>query len=418
MRLISKSIWYFIVISIPVFIGAGIFAYYSIAEAVDENIKESLWNDKTKAEQLIDSKLIPDLMILSFDSLSAIKRVKTGNSGYEFLNISRSQPNEDELLNYKALVSYRKKGDKNYMITVTHPILEEEDLIENLVSTMLVMFTLLLMIFLVANYFLSRSLWRPFNSTLAALSVFNLPEGKPLRIEKTTTAEFKKLNEVISEMTQKMLNDFKFQKEFTENASHEMQTPLAVIKARLEQLMQCPRLQSEELLQVHSIEMAVNKLTSLNKSLLLLAKIENKQFHESSANSINDGLKRVLADWEDFITEKKIEIKLLETEEANILMNPVLFDIMLNNFIQNAVKHNVIGGSIEIRSHKGQLTISNTGETSGLDAKSIFNRFAKNKDKTDSTGLGLAIVQSIAFNYGFKISYQFKGGLHVFELNY
>lgn len=418
MKLITKTILYFILISIPLLLAVGIIGFIGINEVVNENVNENLWNEKQKAEKVIDGFVTPQNLSLSFDSSATIQIDSTKGVGYQFLERIRMNNEEGEQVKYKTLKSYYNKGSTNYLITITRPAVEEDDLVENLVGILLLILGTLVLAFLLVNFFISRQIWKPFYKTLENLAQFELSSNKVVVTGESTISEFKKLNDTLTQLTTKMQKDFSLQKEFTENASHEMQTPLAVIKAKIEQLMQSQHLKEEEMTILQSIETSLNKLSSLNKSLLHLAKIENHQYKEVKEINVYSGIQHVLKAWEDFINEKAITVTMSGDETAVVKMHPALFDSLITNLIQNAVRHNFQSGKIRIEVAKAYFSVSNSGAPLAINSDELFQRFKKGDATKESTGLGLAIVKSIADTYNFKIDYMFAENMHTFKINY
>ena len=218
-------------------------------------------------------------------------------------------------------------------------------------------------------------------------------------------------------MTDKIHIDYLQQKEFTENASHEMQTPLAVIKANLTQLMQSTTLSESDMNNLQTIENTTKKMASLNKALILLSKIENNQFKENELIPINKIINKVVNNFADLIEVKNIKLKLNLKDELQITINPTLAEILLSNLVQNAIRHNVNGGIINIDLMQNKLIISNSGEALTINSNELFTRFKKNDASKDSLGLGLAIVKSICNIYQLNIVYSYSNQLHTFTLN-
>lgn len=418
MRLISKTILYLLAISIPILIVAGVFAYFSIYDAVEENTREVLLADKARAEKIISSRPITGRLYLSYDSLSYVEPEADNKFGYTFGQAVNMFAKEEEQYQYNTLSAYYKSGNQNYKIIIWRPAIEEDDLIESLIAMILIVIVTMMLVFFIASIFISKYTWKPFYATLAHLKRFRLNENSPIPITESGTKEFKDLNDTVAALSEKMIKDFQLQKEFTENASHEMQTPLAVIKAKLESLMQSPQLNEKDLHELEGAERAVNKLISLNKSLLLLAKIENHQFSETEGIDVNKVVQRILNDFEDYISQKQITVQLLSDEPIVILANNTLMEILFSNFIQNAIRHNVSGGLIKIEMKQGFMKISNTGSNGPLSKEQLFTRFKHSGTSLDSTGLGLAIVQSICELYNFKLEYRHENNLNSFEVKF
>jgi signal transduction histidine kinase len=412
-KLISKTILYYLLMSLPLLLIAGYLSYTLIRSEVRDGTDESLLKEKAHAEKLINSSM--DLCF-GTDSLSGIKATASVKTGYAFMDTTVFDKAEQEVVDYRVLRGYYKKGNQNYMITIAKPRLEENELMEGLYSSLLLVIGFLLTAFFLVNWLLSKTLWKPFYRTIENLDAYDLKKMIRPDFGSSSTKEFVQLNKALDKMTEKIRHDFIQQKEFTENASHEMQTPLAVIKSKLELLMQSPHLKESEMNQLQAIEGSVNKLASLNKALLLLAKIENKQFKEVSDVNVEEVVNRVLYHYEDIMQAKNIAFTKIVNWKLNIKINPALCDILITNLIQNAIRHNHQQGSILITIDDSSLTISNTGEPLTIPPAELFERFKKNDASKESLGLGLSIVKSITGYYGYSIGYSYNNNLHNFVL--
>jgi signal transduction histidine kinase len=418
MKLVTKTILYYLLVSIPLLLIAALISYFTINRAVNDNLNEIIWNKKRQAETLIDQFNEPKDLCLSFDSLASITIDTTNGKGYKYSYLFKMDPEDGEQVEYWALKSYYKSKGTNYLITIIEPKFEKDDLIESLLSIFFIMLAFLVAGFFAVNWIVSKLLWKPFRETVSQLSQYEIKNHTLLDLKPTTTNEFKQLNEAVKNMTEKIQKDFLAQKEFTENASHETQTPLAVIKARIDLLLQSPNLKEEEMKQLEIIEQAVNKLSSLNRALLLLAKIENNQFKDLEEVDIETVLNKTLAIYEDLIDSKKITINKKINGPGIIKADPVLVDILISNLIQNAVRHNEEGGKIDIELYSHSLSIANTGKPLAIETEKLFERFRKNEGSKESIGLGLAIVKSILETYNYKFDYSFTDNRHTFIIEF
>jgi signal transduction histidine kinase len=203
---------------------------------------------------------------------------------------------------------------------------------------------------------------------------------------------------------------------FTDNASHEMQTPLAIINSRLDLLIQDPRMREEHHRTVHAMYDAISRLRQLNQSLLLLTKIENNQFPQMESVNLAPLITEKLAELEDPLKDRQLLVH-TELDKLWLPMNGYLADILLNNLLVNAIRHNRNAGQVDIRLRDRMLRISNSGPAPGFDASTIFDRFVKGAH-SGGTGLGLAIVRQICDNYRFPVGYSYADGLHTVEISF
>jgi signal transduction histidine kinase len=243
-----------------------------------------------------------------------------------------------------------------------------------------------------------------------------MSENKQVRFEKTGISEFDQLNKTLQEMIEKMQADFVNLREFTDNASHEIQTPLAIIKSKLEMMLNDPALSSAQHFQLHEIFETVNRLSKMNETLLLLSKIENRQFVEKSDLDFSSLIKSRLANLEELMELKQITVSLNLASPFIVSIHPMLADVLINNLLSNALKHNHIHGEILITSGNNKIIFSNTGDPLTIDPLNIFKRFVKQGNSPSSSGLGLAIADEICKSNQLILEYVYQNELHCFVL--
>jgi len=225
------------------------------------------------------------------------------------------------------------------------------------------------------------------------------------------------LNDTVQKFVHRNIDTYTNQKKFIENASHELQTPLAISINKLESLAEDSRLNPEQLKLVASALDHLERLTRLNKSMLLLSKIENKQFAEASPVNINDLIQKISADFSDQVTFSDLNLNIIKKSTAIQKMNPDLAMILLVNLVKNAIIHNKPGGFVNITIETDLLVVENSGTDKPLNGEKVFNRFHSDESSSGSTGLGLAIVKTICDLYNFKISYQYEQK-HIFAIHF
>jgi signal transduction histidine kinase len=414
MKLITKTIFYYLLVCIPLLIISGIISFEQIRNTVRENNDEVMWEEKRDAEKVIQAFTGP-VSNYRLDKETEIVIDSSNGNGFRYSDIYKMDE-DAEKVNYRILKSYYRSKGTNYLITVIRPTLEEDDLIESLSGTLLTVISGLILAFFIINFFISKALWKPFYRTINKLNEYQINTHSPQAFESSKTKEFAQLNEALNKMTNKIYSDFVLQKEFTENASHEMQTPLAIIKAKVDLLMQSPNLGEKEMEQLEGIDLSVSKLSSLNKALLLLAKIENHQFKDAVEVDLGQVTDKVLSNFEDRILAKNISVQKNINKDVKVKMHPALADILITNLVQNAIRHNSEKGKINISITAKEFKISNSGQALNIKPEELFVRFKKNDASKESLGLGLSIVKSITNLYGMKIDYSFNHDLHIFTI--
>ncbi len=339
---------------------------------------------------------------------------KTDNAKYRsFKSLSAFHPGENEMESSRQLLFTVEVNGQKYMASVTKSEEATEKLIWIILFTTIVLIVLLTVILFFTNRYLFKKLWKPFRTTLSIIKEFNLSAPVDINMQPTPITEFRELNESIRMMAKKVMKDYQSLKNFTDHASHEIQTPLAIINSKLDVLIQEPELSEKSMNQVQDIYNAVEKLSRLSQSLLLLTRIENNQYKETHQVAINELIMEKQLELQEWSDSKSLHLD-MQLESVNVSINKELAEILVSNLFKNAIKHSQSHTSILITLRKNKLTISNTGKTE-LDKNRIFDRFYKS-DHSDGTGLGLAIVQQICDQYQFTISYQFINCLHSFTI--
>jgi signal transduction histidine kinase len=283
---------------------------------------------------------------------------------------------------------------------------------------MFFLFFSLFIISILINYLIARRLWKPFYHSVNIAENFDIQSDKPLDLPDTDIKEFNQLNDVFDYMTTKMRNDYLNLKEFSENAAHEIQTPLAVIRSKADLLMQQKGLNKESINLLKSINEATTKLFKLNQGLLLISKIENQIFHEKKKISLRKILEQGLDNYKEIMQLKKIKVELTATDDAVVEMNDTLAEVLVTNLLSNAVRFNIDNGFIKCHIDKTDFRIANSGLPLTINPEDLFKRFYKGSDNPHSVGLGLSIVKRITEGYGMSITYKHYDNTHEISLRY
>ncbi|MGI8583920.1 MAG: sensor histidine kinase [Chitinophagaceae bacterium] len=317
---------------------------------------------------------------------------------------------------YRVLYTDVAIHKQRYVLMIRLNLVESQDLILTLTWLYcFVLFTLLIVIFF-ATRFISNRLWKPFHDTLDKIGQFNIEHSSLPDFAKTPIVEFVQLNKGLSELIKNNLKAYQNQKEFTENAAHELQTPLAVFQSKLDMLLQDPSLNDSQAIILQSLYEASSRLSRVNKNLLLLAKIENNQFTLSEPVHTKTLIEEVLP----YFTEQALSRNL--TIDANITDAPVvnaaksLAEIMINNLLLNAITHNRMNGSISIKATQNEIIICNTSDQQQLNTENLFKRFGKISRASHNSGLGLAIIKQICQLHSWQVSYQYHLDRHCFSI--
>jgi signal transduction histidine kinase len=317
---------------------------------------------------------------------------------------------------FRELVFSIRAQGQLYTVSIAKSEEETEDLLTLIMLVTAGMVVILLGVLFLANRLLLRRIWQPFYRTLDNIRAFNLSSREPLPVTNTDIEEFRSLDLAARQMTGKIIKDYEVLKNFADNASHEMQTPLAVINSKLDLLIQDIGIHEAHHRPVQAMYDAIGRLRQLNQSLLLLTKIENNQFADTRSIDLALLIGEKLIQLEDPLKDRHLQVH-TELDPLPLPINGYLADILLNNLLTNAIRHNHNGGKIDIRLVERRLRISNSGPELGFEAATIFDRFVKGMHSGGS-GLGLAIVRQICDNYRFPLQYGFKEGVHTIEIEF
>lgn len=317
----------------------------------------------------------------------------------------------------RVLITIFRTEDERYMELVVYtPTIEKLDLLRAILGWIIFLYVLLLLIILSINIWVFRKNMKPFYVLLKWLDSSQLgKKNEPLE-NTTKITEFRKLNAATMAFAERGEKLFEQQKTFIGNASHEMQTPLAICRNRLEMLMEDETLTEHQLNELIKTHQTLENLTRMNRSLLLLCKIENGQFADTRSVCLNDILTHYLDDYKEVYAYRNITVTVTTDSSFCVEMNDSLVSVLVTNLLKNSFVHNIDGGFIYIKITANTFEISNTGEKP-LDRERIFERFYQGQKKEGSTGLGLALVDSICKANHLKIDYTYVENRHIFTIS-
>lgn len=317
----------------------------------------------------------------------------------------------------RVLITIFRTEDERYMELVVYtPTIEKLDLLRAILGWIIFLYVLLLLIILSINIWVFRKNMKPLYVLLKWLDTSQLgKKNEPLENTAKIT-EFRKLNAATMAFAERGEKLFEQQKTFIGNASHEMQTPLAICRNRLEMLMEDETLTEHQLNELIKTHQTLENLTRMNRSLLLLCKIENGQFVDTRSVCLNDILAHYLDDYKEVYAYRNITVTVTTDSSFCVEMNDSLVSVLVTNLLKNSFVHNIDGGFIYIKITANTFEISNTGEKP-LDRERIFERFYQGQKKEGSTGLGLALVDSICKANHLKIDYTYVENRHIFTIS-
>lgn len=406
-----------LVISIP--------AYYLVVDAI--------WkHELDEHNDIVARKTASQINSLKLSEEKLIETIQLWNDVQPSTNIRKLEKNDnlkdsifivekphdflhfEEIDRFRCLSKVIYLNKKPYRFNIETNIEETQETIFFISITTVFLFVLIVGGLLFLNRRLSKSVWKPFRETLDQLKTFSLNNQTKIEFSKTDVSEFDELNQSLTKLIEHNVSVYKTQKEFTENASHELQTPLAILKNKLDILLQNQDLTEKQYQIAEEMNRALSRSSRINKNLLLLAKIDNKQF-DSETFHLDEVLNQSLEILQEHFEQKNISVKTEISDNVKVNGNIGLTEVLINNLILNAIRHTSINGSILIRLSQSEFEVSNSG-TDKLNGDLLFKRFSRFSKDNNGSGLGLAIVQEICKSQNWTIDYRFENYNHIFSV--
>lgn len=448
MKLTTKfTLWYFGIMLVVLLIGGAI-VYYEIQGKISrvEVARHQRLNDII-AQQVRTggdytghpTRKRAVVALVSADS------VPKGISTYYTRGIDWNpefQTNEYRLL----VTSFYVINGQHYRITTYSFIPSFYQLLPGVVDSFKWILLLLLVLVIVSAGLISKYILAPFKRTLRVIQYFDLKQKEAIRLPETRTSEFRELNGFLQKMTEKARDDYQSLKEFTENASHELQTPTAIIRGKLDLLMESD-IRDEQAILIAEMQNALERLSRIHSSLTLLTKLENHEYEANTTVCISQLTGEILNSFEELIQLKSLALLTTIEEKVYVPLHNSLADLLLANLISNAIRHNMPpagdggaageggvpgggaegggvgaegqgGGVILVNLNREGLVIANTGREPQVPTEELFERFKKGNPGSDSIGIGLAIVRQICDLSHFNIAYQYISCFHVLAISW
>lgn len=321
-----------------------------------------------------------------------------------------------EIERFRGLLSGVTLDGKPYRVRIETNVEEVDETVSAIALTTCCFITLLIIGFILLNRQLSKKIWGPFTDTLEKLKRFDLNTTTKIDFQATDIKEFTELNETLERLIANNTLAFTQQKEFAQNASHELQTPLALLKSKLDLLIQSVSLTEEHRSIIESLDNSVSRITRINKNLLLLTSIENKGYESVSIDL--SAMVRSLTDIFTGYSQGKGKIISIHSEDGvRVNANESLTEIMISNLLSNAIRHGIEETPVTLIVDKQSISVKNGGSRA-LNPDALFKRFMSVNTQTQGTGLGLAIVKEICDKYHWKIAYSHAEGHHIFSVTF
>lgn len=415
MKLLSLTKRYYLISLLVFFSIAGVVLFFAIRFHLNEELDEQLRTEQKHVVNAIRSITPLNESTLSLYDNFLVKDIPFGVVIKPEIFDSLMYDDEDkDLVPFRLIRFSAQIKTSNFAIAIKKSKIETSDLVLSIFLTLMFVFALFCMILYLSTSYLNRKIWSPFLQTISAIKTLNIiDQDDSFKFKVSRIDELNELNASLQIMIERIKSDFLQMKEFSENAAHELQTPLTIIRSKMETLLQSKDLNDENAQLINQALENTVRLSRINQSLLLLTKIENRQFEQKQLVHFSVVFDKYIELFSEMIVRHRIVIHLNKDEDFLFEMNPMLTDILISNLLGNAIKHNVGNGNILIYLKRDGFEIKNSGEAPDSPTELMFNRFKKGNHSAEHLGLGLALVREIVQTNGLEILYRYDNGQHI-----
>lgn len=410
MTLINRTFIILLVSSVLVVSSSSVLQYLTLKSQTESNLRNSLRNQKVWVSNHFvsgDSLLSREAWSMGFlvrssghscrDSFYRLE----GESGERFMVYKTCIKTNGTMLpveimeNMEASITFRQRLLQIHLYTL---------------------FTIAL-VFISIKLIAFNNIWGQLKKSLELLKRRELHTRK-VEFPASSIREIDELNQELNELSVFLNREYHSQKEFIENLSHELFTPISNIRGKLELLIQSENLKETDIKLIAKALEGLDRLIRVNRSLIILTKVENSQRIEKREFSISEVVDQALDLFEDQIRLHGLTLVKKAEDHNRIRANRDLIEILVVNLLRNAIIHNKEDGALEIIIGSHTLQISNTGIPESLEAGRIFKRFSSDSEHSQSVGLGLAISRRICSASDIGIRYTYENGMHRFTLDF
>ena len=394
--------------------------YFTMIEEINDEMDDNLESySETIIVRMLSHQELPPLNSGSNNSYS-IKPVDPHyaamHDGITYSDVEVYIPEREEYEPARVLTTiFEDVEGQHYELRVASPSFERDELAAAILQWLILIYFVLLATVIIITLLVLRRSMRPLYELLNWLDRYQPGHKHEDVPNDTTIPEFRQLNEAAQKAVERSEHLFEQQKSFIGNASHELQTPLAVIGNRIEWIIDNTNPTEEQIEQLVGINHSLAHIVKLNKTLLLLTKIDNGQFPEVSEVDIAALIRHETEIYDEIFEERNIKCNISGADSLVVEMNHILATTLVGNLVRNAYIHSPEGSQVDISINYDKLEIRNDG-TEPLDAERVFNRFYRATKREGSTGLGLALVKAIGDYYSLGVEYRFDNGKHIFSI--
>lgn len=416
-KLLQKTLNYYFIYAVVILITVGPTFYIISNILYEDDANEDLYAIKKQFDKFTkDDLTIMDITLwnkfnrdVNLEKFNGIQKDSLFDHSYYDALTKENEP-------FRVLNAPVKIEGKWFTFSAKINMVEKENLIGSTVFLFISLLVLLIIGFFIITKIISKKLWQPFYAALDKMEQFEIDKSTSLKLITSTTEEFNRLNNAIDSLIHKNSSIYQSQREFIENAAHELQTPIAIFKGKLENILQRKDLNSEQFKLIDDLNNTTTRLVKLNKNLLVLSKIDSNSYNEIEKININDIIKNQLIFFSEQALSKKINITTELSDKVVVNSNHFLAEMLISNLFLNTINHNVLNGQIIVKLTNDSITFSNTGTLLPLQTEKMFERFSKSNPSSQGNGLGLSIIKKIVDTNHWSINYSFIDRMHCFEI--
>lgn len=386
-----------------------------VQNVVYKHINNGLLEKKKKFIDHLNQNEINDFIENSNDSTETYSQFSTLHSEFLVLSKVTIKPHQKKTIfsndyriiegeeNEYRILQYHFTYEKvDYQLEIGSSLSEVNDLTFIIRFFIIIVLVVILLVTFLADTVYIEYLLKPFYKIIdTKIRRVNEPETFDHTPIKAKSRDFRELDLVLNQMMDRIGELFKKEKQFISNVSHELLTPIALLKNKLENLLQNDSLDDNAFDKIASSLKTLDMLKKIINNLLLISRIENNQYEANEEIDFHEIVNGLHEDLEDRIEDKGLKLFNNMQHDFNFKGNKTLLHILIYNLVTNAIKYNQENGTITISdgflNQHYFISIKDSGI--GMDdsqIEKIFHRFARISSDQDGQGLGLAIAESIA----------------------
>lgn len=418
MNLLSKITLINLLLALMAFVIGGVRIYRNFKSEVqretDYTLREAFLQARRQLEAGVAIAEVEDELI----RIVPMAQWRPADTLQVYADTIAMHPTLKRLEQFRRMTTVQTVKGQAYLFDVINVVIEQSDIrriTENILKDLFVVLGIILVVF---SFFLSKWLLRPLQKTVEGIRHFDVRQSRPPVFGSTSTREFGQLNTFLTDMLQKAQMDYKALKEFSENASHEIQTPIAIAAGKLELLMESSDLSDQQMALVQDAQDALGRLSKLSEALLLLTKIDNREFKTQEPVHFSKVLEKEVAIFSELAEMRNLRMRSEISPDCYVAINPSLATVLIGNLLKNAIRHNIEQGWIAVTLTPQRLTVRNSGPEPPMPPEKLFDRFQKSERSGRSLGLGLAIVRQICTAHQWKVRYHYQEGVHDLSVDF